>query len=307
VTLVGIVADGGEHAGLGHISRSSSVAVALRARGATVRCHAFGAAEPTVRDGVEWTPLDDPLEAAGDEAAMLIDSYTLGDEASEQIAAGRPTAVMLDEGDAPVAAAIVVAPGYPPRASGQGPLWLAGPRHACLRPGFWGLPERGPAPERVERVLVTTGGGDPGGVAERLAAAVRDAVPPGTNVALVRGPYAPATAPEGVELVHAPDSLLEQLASADLVVTAGGQTLLEAAAVGTPAIVVPLVANQRAQAEALAERGAARAAALDDVPTAVAAIAADAAARTSLSAAAQRAIDGHGALRVAYALSRAAG
>ena len=58
--------------GLGHLSRCSAIAVALRARGISPRCLGLGARAPISRDGIEWAPAD----RVGDERGVVIfDSY----------------------------------------------------------------------------------------------------------------------------------------------------------------------------------------------------------------------------------------
>jgi spore coat polysaccharide biosynthesis predicted glycosyltransferase SpsG len=99
-----------------------------------------------------------------------------------------------------------------------------------------------------------------------------------------------------------------------LAVVAGGTTLYEACALGTPAVAVAVVPGQRGTVAAFARAG------LVAVPMsgpavgsgpwgrAVAAAAAalwvDAAARQRMAGAARRAIDAHGAARVARAIHR---
>jgi spore coat polysaccharide biosynthesis predicted glycosyltransferase SpsG len=283
-----IVADAGRQAGLGHISRSSAVAVALSRRGIETRCYAYGADEPFERDGVSWTRLDgDDLPASpGD--VLVLDTYRLPSEALSRAAAEVRLVVMHDHGEPPENAALVVSA-------------AVDPAKAALRPSFWGLPER-QIRDVVERVLVTTGSGGFGEVGPRLAEAVAVALP-SASVALVRGPYAASSSPPGVEILDAPDSLLAPLLAADLVLSAGGQTMLEAAATGTPCIAIALVENQRRQAERLAELGAVRLAAVDHAASAAVELARDPEERRSLSRAGQQAVDGYGAQRVAFAIA----
>ena len=124
---------------------------------------------------------------------------------------------------------------------------------------------------------------------------------------MVRGPFSRLRAPAGVALLEAPATLHDALLAADVVVATAGQTSLEAAACGTPAVLVALDGPQADQGARLA-RGRGRAARgdgrrADGVARAAAALAADAAARAAMSAAGQAAVDGHGALRVAYRLA----
>jgi spore coat polysaccharide biosynthesis predicted glycosyltransferase SpsG len=149
-------------------------------------------------------------------------------------------------------------------------------------------------------VLVVTGSGG-GDVGADLARALNSALPDAA-VTLVRGPYAPE-APPGISTLEAPESLLEPFLAADLVVGGAGQTMLEAAATGTPSVALPLVDNQNRQARTLEVAGAARVAdppTLEAAVTAACDLVADKEARRCLSERAQKAVDGFGALRVAY-------
>jgi UDP-2,4-diacetamido-2,4,6-trideoxy-beta-L-altropyranose hydrolase len=285
---IALIADGAPDAGLGHLARSSAVAAALRARGAGVAPYAYGAEEQRTVDGVVWRPFD----SIPDAGAIVLDTYTLSPAAQAEIVAAAPTAVFCDEGEPPPGAALVLA-----MDGVEGTGVVAGLRHAPLRAPYWGLPERR-VRERVARVLVTTGGGAVQDAGVELAVAVRAALPQ-ADVALVRGPSAQFEAPPGVQLVDAPPSLLDELLAADVVVTAAGQTALEAAATGAATIALPLVANQRRNADALAAAGAA--VVVEPGEAALAAVAlADQERREALARAAQLAVDGYGALRIAF-------
>ena len=286
---IALIADGAPGAGLGHLGRSSAVAVALRARGAEIAAYAYGAEEPRTVDGVTWEPYTAPPSAR----TVVLDTYTMSAADRAGLAASAALAVFDDGGELPPGTALVVtaAPVAAPR---RGPLVLPGLRHAALRAPFWGLPERH-VRERVERVLVTTGGGSLQDAGVELARDARAALPDAA-VALVRAPRARFEAPTGVELVDAPPSLLDELLAADVVITAAGQTALEAVATGAATIALPLVDNQRRNAEALAAAGAA--------------VIGDPRARLSyeqrveLARRGQAAVDGFGALRIAFRIAR---
>jgi UDP-2,4-diacetamido-2,4,6-trideoxy-beta-L-altropyranose hydrolase len=299
-TSVTVVADGSADAGLGHISRSSALAVALRCRGVEVRCRAYGAEAPIERDAVAWEPLAhvEPIEAD----ALVLDSYRLS---AEGLRGGAPLVLMHDRGEVRDAQLVVSVAG---QADGADERSLVGPSYACLRPMFWGMPPRRLGP-RVSRVLVTTGGGNAAGWERELALAARAAMPEAA-IALVRGPHVGddklAPRDDGVEIVDSPDSLLAPLLAADLVISGAGQTMLEAAASGTPCVALAVADNQRAQAELLAELGAIE---FVDPPDperasrAAAELARDADRRSALAQRAQSVVDGFGALRVAYAVA----
>jgi UDP-2,4-diacetamido-2,4,6-trideoxy-beta-L-altropyranose hydrolase len=303
MTYVLLVADAAETAGLGHISRSSAIAVALQCRGVEVRCLATGVTERFERDGIAWASLNGPLPSPGSEGVLVVDSYRIEPADLSEAAMSTRLVVLHDHGEVPHGAALVVALAADPSTPDQ--PRLSGLAFAALRVPFWGLPVRTPG-DRVQRILVTTGGGRLGEVGCELARAVVESIP-GVRVALVKGPHATFTVPAGVESVDAPPSLLEPLLAADLVISAAGQTMLEAAACGTPCIALSLVDNQQAQARRLAEIGAVW---LVDPPTKPAVVAAarelvsDVDARSALSREGQLAVDGYGALRVAFHLSR---
>jgi spore coat polysaccharide biosynthesis predicted glycosyltransferase SpsG len=125
-------------------------------------------------------------------------------------------------------------------------------------------------------------------------------------VALVVGPYEQPEAPPGVELVVAPPSLRSELMQADLVISAAGQTMLEAVAVGTPCVALPLFDNQRRNAMLLEKRGAvlvvdSSGVALGRVVTD---LAEDAARRREMARRSQEAVDGYGAHRIAFEIER---
>jgi UDP-2,4-diacetamido-2,4,6-trideoxy-beta-L-altropyranose hydrolase len=298
-----IVADSGEKAGFGHISRSSAIAVALRSRGIETGCYAFGAEERFERDGVEWAPLTDGELPAADGDVLLVDSYRFPRDELARAAASTALVVMHDHGAVPEGAALVVSTSASPPAGRE--EWLIGLEYAALRPVFWGLPRR-TLHDSVEHVLVTVGSGLFAEVGSELAAAVAAALPE-ARVTLVRGPHATNDAPTGIALLDAPDSLLEALLHTDLAVSASGQTMLEAAAGGTPCISFALVDNQRAQVRQLAERDGVLLVDPPD-PREIAAAATELArsidARRELSLNGQRAVDGYGALRVAFHVAR---
>jgi spore coat polysaccharide biosynthesis predicted glycosyltransferase SpsG len=277
----------GPHAGLGHLSRSSAVAVALRQSGIQPTCLVNGCEEVVERYGVVWNPVG---RAAGPGASVLVlDSYEVpASEAGSSFDFSR-LVIFGDHGESP----------------GEADLVLSGLQYACVGPEFWDAPPREIEPE-LGTVIVSTGRGDTISTGVELAAQIRAELPQ-TRVGVV----APegSEAPDGVELLGTPGSLFDPLRDADLAITAGGQTMLEAAAVGTPCIAVPLAANQRPQAEGLAEAGAVQLVELEDsakLAAAAAALSEDLEARTSMSRAAQAAVDGDGARRAAAVIADSA-
>lgn len=300
-----VLADAWEQSGLGHLSRSSAVAVAVSSRGITVACRAYGAREPLTHNGVRWQPLtelEDAENAATRHRAVVLDSYRIPLAAAEVFASQSRLVVIHDVGEVPRGAALVVSPASD---DGGGPGRLCGLKYACLGPQFWGLPPRRPRAS-VKHVLVMTGGDDPGCSASALASAVADALP-SARIELVRNRHAHLEIPSRVTLVEPGERMLETLTAADLVLCAAGQTLLEACAVGTPCISAVLADNQQGNADALERRGATVVVDPNDparLTETVALIEADAETRRIMSRAGQEAIDGYGALRVGFQVAR---
>jgi spore coat polysaccharide biosynthesis predicted glycosyltransferase SpsG len=296
-----VVADAGAEAGLGHVSRSGAIALALLCRGFTVRCCALGAEEPLTQ-GMKWMPITASAELHGaDEDVAVVDSYRATGEELAALGVGRPLVVLQDWTEPPGAAALVVSASG--AASEEDERHLYGLRYACLRPTFWGLPRREPCAD-VGRVLVTIGAGDAGGAGAELAAAARASVP-GARIRFVVGPYAEVGAPEGVEVVRGSKNLLDELLTADLALAAGGQTLLEAVACGTPTAAVEVAENQRRQIRQLEAAGAVEP--VENTAGAervLRALADDPRRRAELATRGQEAVDGYGALRVAYRIAR---
>jgi spore coat polysaccharide biosynthesis predicted glycosyltransferase SpsG len=157
----------------------------------------------------------------------------------------------------------------------------------------------------VARVLVTTGAADEAGVGAQLAAAVV-AIAPDVDVRLVVGPWGATTVPTGVTAVHARDGLAYEMASASIVVTAGGVALLESCALGRPTIAVAVADNQRQAVAGLAAAGAIVAATPETVADALRRLIGDAGERTALGESARVALDGKGPARVVDAIEELA-
>lgn len=300
------VADAAEDAGLGHLSRSSALAAALRDRGCRIHCLGFEATGAGERDGVEWSPETDPariVDRAERHRLVVLDTYRLPAADIDAIASSVPIAVMHDFGEPRADATLVIAPSDPKPSR---PGVLRGLRHACLSSRFFALPPR--SVTSVSEVLVSTGGGDPGRRAVQLAVAVSEALP-AVRVRLVRGPQAAdAEAPRKIEMVGPFENLLQPLMDADLVVCGAGSTAVEACATGAPVIVQVLAPNQEPLATILEEADAVvRIEGETQLEPQLVGLARDPVRRALLSRAAQAAVDGRGAARVAAEIEQLLG
>jgi hypothetical protein len=282
------------------LARCTALACALGTEGFEVETLGLGAEAEAELDGVCWAPweLDVAMVSAITEPApdlLVLDTY---DRLAWQQASELPHRLLAAFSDAlphPGAAGIVIGPQYGPGHDDPGLEF------ACLRRPFWDVAARA-LPDLPERVLVTTGGGDLGGLAGRTAAHLSGRLPQ-VEIELVWGPGFAGEPPPGVTVLDRPASLLEPLLRADAVACTGGQTMLEAAATGTPAVVLEGAPNQRLQIARLAAREAILLVEEDEVPAALEALLGSAAQRRELSRRGQEAVDGHGALRIAAELA----
>ncbi len=270
-------ADASARIGAGHLVRCLALSDALAARG--WRCiHAavpgsFETLGPHAADGREIVTLDGSpdghvalaLARCGGRAdAVIVDHYELGDAFAAGVRDATPCLVRLDDGaGAPLVGDIVInpAPGGSPDAYADGaaaPRVLLGPKYALLRPEF---AHRRADPRRLDRVarrriLVTLGASAPTTRVLRLAAEL--ATLDGVTVEAIGGSDAAGHVPPvGVELAGGWIDTAAAIARADLVVSAAGGTVWERCCLGVPGIAVILADNQRRNAAALDQAGAA--------------------------------------------------
>lgn len=212
--------------------------------------------------------------------------------------AGVPVASVHDRGIAPVASDLAVDGSLAgPRAIAGANRTLKGPRYMIVDPRVAGRRRRSPGRPSV---LIAFGGGSRAQLAWRVARAIRHALP---EVAIrVAGGFTqiPARRLDGVEWAGPQPSLVPLLSTASAAVLAGGVTLYEAAALGVPAVAIPVVPAQAPTIRALSRAGV-------TLPGGSATEAADAVARLmyapqlrrSLSTRGPALVDGQGAQRVA--------
>lgn len=186
---------------------------------------------------------------------------------------------------------------------------LSGPRYAILGPATGHRRRRGTT---ARRVMVSLGGAAHVALVRAIVSHLRllapelsVVVPAGLDGALETAKI------EGATVVSAPDGLGPWLARADVAIVGGGVTLYEAAALGVPAVAVPVVAGQLPTVRAFVRHGLA----LADVRVGTdatargrriarlaVALAGDRARRRTMTARGPQWVDGHGASRVAHAL-----
>ncbi len=191
--------------------------------------------------------------------------------------------------------------------------FLLGPEYALLRPEFWDVPLRAPK-ELVHNIVVTLGGGDPYDLMPRLIALL-DRLPEAFTLTAITGPFfdnvrkikeLASAATHRVNIVESPESLFEIIADADLAISAGGQTLYELAATGTPSIAIQVADNQEKSLKALEAKGVVRvsgdaedATIMDKIEEDTLDLVRNASARKAMSSKGCQLVDGRGAARVA--------
>jgi UDP-2,4-diacetamido-2,4,6-trideoxy-beta-L-altropyranose hydrolase len=345
--------DAGPEAGLGHLQRCLSLALALREHGCE-SSFVLPAGEDRVRAaGLEVG--DGPADV------VVVDSYRVG---PADLVADVPVVFVDDRAAFEFPCEVVLNGGAHardlPYRGAPHTRFLLGPEYALLRPEFWSLgqvpgADPGPWPEEtrpqsgfeptggveldghdpaghdmgaapgtrpVERVLVLTGGSDPLGLGPKLLAAL-EPLPAGIAFTIVVGPLAAnggeveaaaRVSAHDVEVVVGPSEVLELMRSADLAVSAAGQTLYELAAAGTPSVAVQIADNQGGNLRALAAAGVIRAAGhagerslSDSVLENCVPLVESHEARRGMAAAGRRLVDGRGALRAAAAIVEVTG
>ena len=189
---------------------------------------------------------------------------------------------------------------------GDGPARgaLTGPAYTTLRPEFSGLPEK-TIRDQVQRLLVTFGGADPANLSGRVGAALVGQLD--CELRLIQGPGSRPVDVEGVEVIRSSANVAEEMLEADIVITSAGRTVYEAAATGTPVIVVAQNSREATHSHLNMDQGVLYlgiGALVDDAHliNVVRRLAADVALRADLSARLRRGIDTKGAQRIAHRL-----
>ncbi|MGZ6998867.1 MAG: hypothetical protein ACXVLZ_11615 [Acidimicrobiia bacterium] len=278
---VDLVGDLGPEVGLGHRRRLEAVATALGARSIAATVGDVGAV---------------PLGAA----VLVVDSYRYRADDRARFGAGHVVAIDELERDLAVDLVVDPTPGAAPPAAPAARRVLAGAEYALVDPGLAAAAT--PPADAVGAVLVTFGASPAATRAPEVAATIA-AAHADVAVTVALGPWVVAEAPAPVRVVRPTDGLRAELLAADLVVTAGGVTLLEACAAARASVAVELAENQHRAIAGLVAAGATVAATLDSVPAAVDGLIGDADARHRIAACARATIDGRGAARVAAAIA----
>lgn len=282
-------ADAAPSIGVGHLSRCVALATAARARGWDVAlCGSFTAGQWLIGS----LPVVPSLEPAD---AVLVDHYGIDEFRSDSLV------VSMEDGtfgrrraDIVVDANLYVAP----RPDDGSPVVLRGPEYALLRPAVRAARRARAAGAVPPKVVVVMGGGAASTQVAATLTALRETGVPAEVVAISAHPV------PGFEVTPPTPELPSLFASADLVVSAAGVTLMELCCIGVPTALVQIGDNQAAGYRTAVEQGLAAGLGTDPrahVPT-LRALLTDVALRDALADKASRTVDGRGADRVLDAM-----
>lgn len=260
----------GASVGGGHVMRSLTLARALEARGTAC---AFRASPEVAALLDAFAP--DMARAPSDEGfdAVVFDHYGLSADDHRAIAKGRPTLIIDDLADRPLAADLLLDSG-PARAAEDyaglvppGARLLLGPAYAPVRPAFAALRAEALARRAqggpVRRILVSLGLTDVGGITARAVGLLRPLVGEAALDVVLGGgaaslPALRALAQDDPRLtLHVDAQDMPRLTlEADLAIGAGGSTTWERCVLALPSLTLVLADNQAPAAQALAATGA---------------------------------------------------
>ncbi|MEZ5316956.1 MAG: glycosyltransferase [Vicinamibacterales bacterium] len=301
----------GPRLGFGHLVRCGVLARALGGR-ARLSLHGTAATRRVARRR-GWILADRGVRALAPEIDLLVVDDPSALRALTWVRRahrrGLRVATFHDMGIGRVASDLTIDGSLAPARDGRR-ADLQGPRYAVLgsRPG---AARRRSSDRRPLDVVVALGGGaHVRRLGARLARAIRQS-DPRARVAIAAGltGLTPPVLPAGCRWLPSSADLATALGAATVAVAAGGLTLQEACALGTPVVATAVVPAQRPAIRAWAAAGAVldagRATRPQDVTRVaalVAALLADPRRRVALGRRARRLIDADGATRVARAL-----
>lgn len=320
MTLRALLApDCGPGVGLGHLERMLALADALQPDvsvslivpdgDAVLRQRVEGRGHTVVTaPGSTASRVEAVVAATRPVDLLILDGYVFDIDLQRRLRERAPLTVVDDLG-LPAACDLAVNPspgGEQFRPSGA-KGFLGGPAYALLRAAFVEARERVLRRGRAPRtVLVSTGATDLDGIAGRVSDELLES-DASVEVIRVVGPDArgvPRTDQPRLRLLVAPMSLADALARATVYVGAAGTTAVQAACVGIPAVINDAVANQAAQATALAGAGCAVVVGLGDLAPECLKLLVDPGRCDAMADRGRALVDGRGAWRVAEAVRR---
>lgn len=269
-----VFADAGVGIGLGHLVRCAGFTTALCACGADVwfcapRESGVHLADdllsvPPIAIGASAEALQEACSEFGAEL-LVVDSYRIPREDRLALTMHGLVLVSFDDNGPHSVGASVVINGSPGAhdieyAAPEDALRLLGPAYQVFRPEFATVPERGYS-DAMRRLLVMVGGGDHLGILPGLIEqfGIIMAERPDLQIDVVAGPYTDAVYSgygDRLRVLSRVTDARSAMLSADLAVSAGGQTILELVRCGTPTLGYSVGEDQLPNLRALARAGA---------------------------------------------------
>lgn len=261
--------DANEHIATGHLMRCLSIADAAKGLGVetTFIMADGGARELVQRKGhrliVLDTPWDDldreigPITAVIEKerlSRLLVDTYQVTERYLAALSERVKVAYIddLDQFHYPVDTLIcyaAYAAKFDHPSKYKDTRLLLGTKYAPLRPEFCGLKEKAIG-DGIERILVLSGGADPLNAMQMVLDVLAEH--PAAHIDAICGMYNPNFdrlrqrygSRKNISLHRSTEDIVSYMKSADLAVSAGGTTLYELCACGTPTISYAIADNQ---------------------------------------------------------------
>lgn len=268
-----IFTEGGKDIGFGHITRCLSLYQAfeesvyparLIVNGDETTANISSAVSAEVFDWIaNEERFDDLLEGAH---IAIIDSYLAKKEIYRKISERAEIAVYIDDNmrmDYPAGVVINGAifaeeMAYP---RSKDVTYMLGVKYIPIRKEFWTAEDKKPGGD-IGSIMITFGGDDATNTTPRILKALIEKYPDAIKKVVIGRAFEHKEDIErlkgdNVELIYHPDAALMKtiMASSDIAVSAGGQTLYELARMGLPTIAVMVVDNQAANMKGWAKSG----------------------------------------------------
>lgn len=268
-----IITEGSREIGFGHITRCTSIYQAFEDRGeAPVFIVNGDESAKSLFAGkkaeiFDWTKEIGRLESIIEKADIIaVDSYTAGIEFYRKFCSASKTVLFIDDFNrleypgGTVLNGTIYAEEIPYKLK-NALKYLLGVKYMPLRREFWKTKE--PAiKNNIETIMVTFGGDDFGNVTPKVLKFLCAKYPGISKKVVIGGGFRnkaeiKAAADKNTELVENLDAseMAQLMASVELAISAGGQTLYELAAVGVPAISVQVADNQKHNVEGWEKAG----------------------------------------------------
>ncbi|AEA34591.1 UDP-2,4-diacetamido-2,4,6-trideoxy-beta-L-altropyranose hydrolase [Hippea maritima] len=259
---VGILTEGSNSIGFGHITRCLSLYQAFKKKNIKPKFFINGddsiieLIKDTNFEVIDWLKMrKEVFDKLKDFDIVIIDSYLADKEFYDELSKLVKLPVYMDDNkriDYPKGVVIngnihAKELNYPKK---DGVIYLLGTEYTPLRKEFWDVPEK-TIREKVQSVMITFGGEDAKNMTPKILRLLSENYPElKKNVVIGKGfrniEDIKAVADKNTNLIYYPDAegMKQIMFDADIAISAGGQTLYELARVGVPTIAIAIADNQ---------------------------------------------------------------